>query len=65
MNTITIDVTKIPPPVMSAHCRTLLECIGDYFDNPAVQREYEAWYCERYGHKPTEASYIPSKEVNT
>jgi len=58
MGEITIDVKSIPPPVIAAHCRTLLNCIGDYFDNPTHQKEFEAWHMLKYGTPPARASYI-------
>jgi hypothetical protein len=58
MNAIAIDTTKIPAPVMAAHCRSLLNAIGGFFDDPKNQQDYEAWHVERYGYPPREASYI-------
>ena len=59
--TITIDTKAIPAPVMDAHCRTLLNCIGKFFECKDVQRDYERWYTERYGHPPREASYMKNE----
>lgn len=65
MNTIAIDVTAIPAPVVAAHCRSLLNAIGNFFDDPEVQRDYEAWHTERYGFPPREASYIEKTKEKT
>lgn len=59
--TIAIDVTQIPSPVMNAHCRTLLNCIGKFFDDPQNQRDFEEWHKKQYGRYPSEASYMEVK----
>lgn len=57
MNELAVDVKAIPAPIMMAHCRTLLECIGTFFDDPANQAKFEAWHMEKYGCPPKETSY--------
>lgn len=56
-NAIAVDITKIPSPVMNAHCRTLLNCIGKFFDDPQNQRDFEEWHIKQYGCPPKETSY--------
>lgn len=61
MNAIAVEIAAIPKPVITAHCRGLLEAIGNFFDDPRNQAKFEAWHIEKYGCPPRETSY--KKEV--
>jgi hypothetical protein len=51
-NNIEITPSQIPQHVINNVARATLKAVQKYFDNPAVQKEYEAWKNKR--HKETE-----------
>lgn len=57
MNAIAVEIAAIPKPVITAHCRGLLEAIGNFFDDPDNQAKFEAWHKKKYGCLPKETSY--------
>lgn len=61
MNAVTVDVSSIPPQILTTQCRALIGCIKNFYKNPANCEEYEKWYEARHGHKPDKASYIKTE----
>lgn len=51
---ITVDFSAIPSHQTDAMCRTLISCIGKYFENPAVKADYERWKQERQQKRGSE-----------
>ena len=51
-NNIEVTPSQIPQHVINNAARATLKAVQKYFDNPAVQKEYEAWKNKR--HKETE-----------
>lgn len=44
---VTVDIGAIPSYQSDAMCRTLIECISRFFENPVVQADYKRWKQER------------------
>lgn len=53
-----IDVKKIPQFELDILSKPLIPKITEFYNNPENQKEYEEWHFKKYGHYPTNASYM-------
>lgn len=62
MSTVTVNTQSIPNAVMDSHCRTLLNIVAKFFEDPAVQADYLIWHKATYRCTPEELKARQAQE---